>query len=365
MGSRLAKIPCNTSGWFRSCPKNTTVKILISIASLALLCTSPAFGAEATTKKKRGKRPSFKIPDSVEKREVTIWSDGTRMFGDLYLPKERKEGQKFPAIVFCNGTGGTRKGAVRFCATAAANGFVALGFDYRGWGSSESQLMALDPQPKPDENGEMTVKVRALRWQMNYTDQTEDIRAAISFISGEPSVDYKRIGIIGTSYGGGLVTSVAGMDARVKCLVAQVPGMGGQRSGRALYAAYALATRQARGDAEPVPFNTGKMGGKMSSYSQMRVNRAKTIGFSPHEAARKIKVPTLIIDAENEELMDRMKNGKQVAEIIHESGGTVKYHVIPDIGHYGIYREAFAAATKMEIDWFNRYLKPQQDGKEP
>ena len=27
--------------------------------------------------------------DNVEKRTVTIWSDGVRMVGDLYLPKDR------------------------------------------------------------------------------------------------------------------------------------------------------------------------------------------------------------------------------------------------------------------------------------
>jgi dipeptidyl aminopeptidase/acylaminoacyl peptidase len=50
------------------------------------------------------------LPDTVEKRSITIWSDGTRMAGDLYLPKNRKEGEKLPAIVFCAGTGGTKGG---------------------------------------------------------------------------------------------------------------------------------------------------------------------------------------------------------------------------------------------------------------
>ncbi len=117
--------------------------------------------------------------DAVEKRTVTIWSDGTRMVGDLYLPAQRVEGAKLSAVIFCNGTGGTRKGPpVRLGSLFAEKGFAFLAFDYRGWGESESQLMATEPQPKPDEKGEMTIRVRALRWQMNYTDQTEDIRAA-------------------------------------------------------------------------------------------------------------------------------------------------------------------------------------------
>jgi hypothetical protein len=98
------------------------------------------------------------LPDTVEKRAVTIWSDGTRMAGDLYLPKNRQEGEKLPAIVFCAGTGGTKGGTGgRLGPIFAEKGYVALAFDYRGWGESESQLMAAEPQPKPDEKGELTI----------------------------------------------------------------------------------------------------------------------------------------------------------------------------------------------------------------
>src|SRR5579862_8878031 len=137
----------------------------------------------------------------IETREVVIWSDGTRMRGDLYLPKEREATAKLPGVIYCSGTAGTRTGAARFSTLCAAQGFAVLAFDYRGWGSSDSKLMALEAQPKPDEKGEMTLHVRALRWQMNYADQTEDIRAAISFMANEPIVDAGRIGLFGTSYG--------------------------------------------------------------------------------------------------------------------------------------------------------------------
>jgi dienelactone hydrolase len=297
------------------------------------------------------------LPDTVEKRAVTIWSDGTRMAGDLYLPKHRKDGEKLPAIVFCAGTGGTKGGTGgRLGPIFAEKGYVALAFDYRGWGESESQLMAVAPQPKPDENGEMTIRVKALRWQMNYTDQTEDIRAAISFLSGEPSVDPERIGIMGSSYGGGLVTYVAGTDPRVKCVVAQVPGLGGANRDRALAAAYRLHAQQARGETEPVPLDTGKMTGKMERYSNMRTNPAKSIGFSALEAAATITVPALFVVAENEELSD---NGvvAEAQKQIAARGVPSKYHVVKGITHYGIYREGFEEATALEIAWFDEHLK--------
>lgn len=296
--------------------------------------------------------------DGVKKRPVVIFSDGTRMAGDLYLPQYRKSDEKLPAIVLCAGTGGTKSGTqARIAPIFARNGFVVLAFDYRGWGESESQLVAVDPQPKPDANNEMTIKVRALRWQMNYTDQTEDIRAAISFLAGEPNVDKDRIGLWGSSYGGGLVTTMAGLDPRVKCVAAQVPGMGG-RSPRAVAAALVLHTKQSRGETEPVPIETGKMTGKMERYSHMRVNPAKSVGFSAVESAERIKSPIIFVVAENEEL-----SNNDTVEAVHnglvERGVPSAYHVIKGITHYGIYREGFEEATQLELAWFTQHLKGQ------
>jgi len=313
---------------------------------------SPAKGIDVNEPAARGT-----LPETVEKRSVTIWSDGTRMAGDLYLPKGRKEGEKLPAIIFCAGTGGTKGGTGgRLGPLFAAKGYACLAFDYRGWGESESQLMAVEAQPKPDEKGELTIKVKALRWQMNYTDQTEDIRAAISYLAGEPSVDPQRIGLMGSSYGGGLVTYMAGTDPRVRCVVAQVPGLGGGNRERALSAAYVLHARQARGETEPVPMETGKMTGKMEKYTNMRTNHAKSIGFSPLEASSKIKVPALFVVAENEEL----SNNEVVAEAqrqIATRGVPSKYHVVKGITHYGIYREGFEEATALETAWFEEHLR--------
>jgi dienelactone hydrolase len=297
-------------------------------------------------------------PEAFDMRSVTIWSNGTRMAGDLYLPRDRAAGEKLPGVVFCAGTGGTKKGTGRRLGPLfAAAGYAALAFDYRGWGESDSQLMSVDPQPAPPETGTLTLTVRPLRWQMNYADQTEDIRAAISFLAGEPGVDRERIGIMGSSYGGGLVTWIAGHDPRVRCVVAQVPGLGGARSAAAEQRMYDLHTAQARGETEPVPVETGKLGGKMARYDQMRANPAKSIGYSAVEAAGRITAPSLFVVAENEELSDN-DAVRRVHEGIKARGVPTDYVVIKGITHYGIYREGFEEATRVEIAWFNQHLKP-------
>ena len=301
--------------------------------------------------------PRQPLPETVEMRPVTIFSDGTRMAGDLYLPKGLKATDKLPAIVLCAGTGGTKGGTqARLAPIFVEKGYIVLAFDYRGWGQSESQLVALEPQPKPDEKNEMTIKVKAIRWPMNYTDQTADIRAAISFVEGEPNVDKERIGLWGSSYGGGLVTWVAGNDPRVKCVAAQVPGMGGNRAPAAMKAAYDLATKQARGETEPVPIETGKLTGKMATYAQMRVNPAKSMSFSALDAAAKISVPALFVLAENEELSSNA-TVEAVQKSLADRGVPSRIHVIKGITHYGVYGEGFEEATREEIEWFAKHLQ--------
>jgi len=112
-----------------------------------------------------------------------------------------------------------------------------------------------------------------------------------------------------------------------------------------------------RGETEPIPFETGKLGGKLAVYVNIRANPAKNIGFNAVEAAQKIRVPMLLIDAENEELMDRRDDGGKVAEILQTSGVPVQSVIIPGIAHYGVYKEGFDQATKLEIEWFTKHLK--------
>ncbi len=330
---------------------------------LGWICQPHARAAEPSTptEKPVPARRSAPLPENVERRAVVIFSDGTRMAGDLYFPKDLKPAEKRPAIVLCAGTGGTKGGSgARLGAIFAQNGYVALAFDYRGWGESDSKLVTTEKQPRPDAEGNISVKARAVRWQMDFADQAMDIRAAISFVAGEPSVDKDRIGIWGSSYGGGLVTWTAGNDPRVKCTAAQVPGMGRglgpMRAPEAHARTFEYLSKQSRGETEPVPFETGKMTGKMATYTQMRVNPTKALGYSPIEAAETITKPILFVVAENEELSSNA-NVERAQQSVTSRGVPTMLHVIKGITHYGVYGDGFAEATKVELEWFDRHLK--------
>ena len=295
------------------------------------------------------------MPADIEVRPVTIMSDGTKMAGDVYLPKNRKLGDKLPAIIMCAGTGGTKKGLPRrWAPILAREGFAVLGFDYRGWGESDPMLMLIGQPPKPDENGEAMAKVKLVRWQMNLNDQTFDVRCAISFMQAQPEVDPNRIGLFGSSYGGGVVTLMSAIDSRVKCTAAQVGGLGIGRD----KLGFDLMMKQATGQTEPIPFETGKLGGKLSNYDQMRANPAKSVGYGDkYDLVGRIRIPMIFIDAENEELGSPKENGERFAKILKDNKVPVEYHVIKGISHYGIYREGFQEATQLELSWFKKYLK--------
>ncbi len=322
----------------------------------------PATSVQAQQDKSRAAaraQPYPKLPDDVTRKSVTIWSDGTRMAGDVYKPKGVKPGDKLPAIVFVHGTGGVKKMAwsIKLATACAQRGYVFLNFDYRGWGESDSRLQMLEEMPEPDKDQQVTVKARAIRWQMDFGDQATDIRNAIAFVSGEPDVDYERVGVLGTSYGGGLATWIAAMDPRVKCAVAQVPGMGGGRKMSYYRYAYGMMTQQARGQTEPIPFKTGAPGGKMFAYSHMRYNSAKNVVHDVFAAVERLSAPLMIVDAGKEELMDIRENGGRVAKILKDRGATVNYQVIEQMTHYEIYGKFQDRVTKMELDWFDKHLK--------
>jgi hypothetical protein len=121
-------------------------------------------------------------------------------------------------------------------------------------------------------------------------------------------------------------------------------------------AAYDLATKQARGETEPVPVETGKLTGLLARYTTMRRNPVKSLGFSAAEAAAKITAPSIFVVAEKEEF-----GGNPAVEAAHNDlvkrGVPSDIHVIKGITHYGVYAEGFDEATRVEIEWFDKHLK--------
>ena len=136
------------------------------------------------------------------RKDITFTSKGLRCSGWLYVPDDLKTDAKAPAIVMATGFTGVKEAVLPDFATQFVNaGFVTLVFDYRYFGDSEGEP----------------------RSQNFPLELVEDCRNAITWVSDQPEVDSQRIGIWGTSYGGGLVLYVGTYDRRVKAVVSQVP----------------------------------------------------------------------------------------------------------------------------------------------
>ena len=298
-------------------------------------------------------------PKSSNPRSVNLWSDGTRLSGDLFFPKDFKTDDPRPAIILSHGWGGVRSHLNQaYAPQFAAAGYVVLTLDYRGWGDSDSRLVLIGDMPKPDKKGEATARVRAIRDLVDPFDQTEDIFNAIDFIVGEPGVDPDRIGLWGTSYSGGHVVYVAAKDPRIKCGVSQVPSMdslGVAQSPRypgGLKRAQREKTQRARGEKslDPVPQAVDVVPGLRETPYVSRM-----IAYRPVELAKDLRIPLLILDAEQEELFDRAEHGKKVYDLIKDRV-PAKYHAFPGITHYGVHTTVRKQATEMAIAWFDEHL---------
>jgi uncharacterized protein len=291
------------------------------------------------------------LAQEIEERPVDIISDGTRMHATLYRLKSAAG--PLPAIILSHGWGGTAA-LLRYQATEFAKaGYVAVAFDYRGWGESDSRLMLASAAPARNAEHRFTAEVKEVREVVDPIDQSTDILNAIHWAVGEPLVDRNRIGLWGTSFSGGLIVYVAARDPRVKALVSQVGYMGQPLASAptaVLTKSYDDATRRARGEiGYPAP-RAREIGNLQGGPV-----REKFLLYAPiDDVARARGCAMLFIAAEKEELFDN----KQHPQLAYERASEPKkYVVIPGIAHYGIYTDAREQATRLAIEWFDQYLK--------
>jgi len=136
---------------------------------------------------------------------IQFISKGITCEGDLYLPENFDPASSYPAIILGHGFTVARTSLVEEGRLFAEAGFIALAIDYRHFGTSGGEP-------------------RGRLWPLQ---EVEDFRAAIDWLETQPGVDPTRIGIWGTSFGGGIVTHVAAHDIRVRACVAQAPILDG------------------------------------------------------------------------------------------------------------------------------------------
>ena len=296
----------------------------------------------------------FELPDTVTRRAVDIWSEGTRLAGDLYAPRDLAADETRPTIVMSHGWGGTKALLTNAASRLAAEGYLVLAFDYRGWGESDGKLVVQGDMPDRDADGIVTVRAREIRNVVDPIDQTVDIQRAFDFIEGEPNVDTTRLGYWGSSYSGAHAIWVAAHEPRAGCAVGQVAAADSRSLAAVSWAdqdiaehARLQAIRRARGDIDPLPQGTDKAP-NLNGWAHLD----KVLSYNPVDDAGRITIPLLVIDAGNEELFDRHIAGELAIQRAQANGAPAEYTVIPGITHYQVYGDHFEEATQMAVDWF-------------
>ena len=290
------------------------------------------------------------MAEKVSVRRETVFSEGTRMAASIFAPAAGAPAGGYPSILLCHGWGGLMEHLERFAEKFARHGYLAMTFDYRGWGGSDGRIIPASGAQRLLEAGERDLKVRVLREIVDPIDRTADVTACLAFLSSEPDVDRTRIGIWGTSYGAGHAVYTAANDDRVKAAVAQIGGFGFPAEYRE--AARARQAEKARGSIDPVVPQHG-LDGVLGLTGTPDI--ARMAEHSQLAAAARVRVPTLVIDAEFEELNNRFEHGFTAHMMIRQNAPS-EYHTFP-CKHYAVYDEYFDQSTDMALDWFDRYLK--------
>jgi uncharacterized protein len=291
--------------------------------------------------------PAAVLPDDVVRRKVDAYSEGTRLTAYVHAPRAAT-GDPLPTIVMGHGWGGVQSLLQRDAAAFAQAGYLAVTFDYRGWGESDARVLLTGPAPDPDRIV-FTAEVRAVREVVDPIDMSTDWLNMIHWVHGEPQCDTARIGIWGSSMAGGYVIHTAAHEPRVKAVHSQVTGtLDGRAMGRS-QEARAEATRRARGQ---------------SSYPEPGVRRGGLRGlpvasrfadYVPIEDIRwNAEVALQVVLSETEEYLNNEEHGIRAYQ---QHRGPKNLVVIPGISHYDIYGKAWQQAHELARSWFDRHLK--------
>jgi len=153
-------------------------------------------------------------PLPFRKFRVTLRSlGGVELRAFLALPISGEAPAKpWPVIVTVPGYGGTQQGVML---GECLRGYAILQVFPRGQGESAG-LWQIDG---PDKLTWHLARPAGAYYQGAYAD----VIRSIDYVVSRPDLDPQRIGLVGTSQGGGIALAVGALDGRVKTVIAHLP----------------------------------------------------------------------------------------------------------------------------------------------
>jgi uncharacterized protein len=297
------------------------------------------------------------------KRPVTFYSEGIKLVGDLYLPEGLTPGEQRAGVVLCHGYTGVKDLYLPDNAGALNQaGYVALTFDYKGWGESGGPRSRLAPYGR-----------------------VADVQAALSFLGAQEEADAERLGLYGTSYGGAIAVWTAAVDPRVKCVVSVV-GIGhggrwmrsvrrpdewvdllersaGDRVKRALGGQSEVVNREdiLLPDRQSAELAAAARRNNPAAVGQIPLEYVdETLGFNPEWVVDRIAPrPVLFITTDD----DRLVPPEESAALYARAGEPKRLVVLGGYGHYEVYAEpAFSEVMAATLAWYGQHLPAKGGG---
>ena len=164
--------------------------LLLAATSLTMLSTTLSFAQTDAD--------NFYKSSTVSTEKVAFLNQyKMKVTGNLFLPKDMKESERYPAIIVGHPMGAVKEQSANLYATKMAErGFITLSIDLSFWGESEGE-------PRNAVLPEL---------------YAESFSAAVDYLGTHPSVNREHIGVIGICGSGSFAISAAKIDPRLKAI---------------------------------------------------------------------------------------------------------------------------------------------------
>ena len=165
---------------------------------LALIMGISIMSTQSFAQMKPADADNFYQSNNVTVEKVTFPNQyAMKIAGNLYLPKDMGQSEKYPAIIVSHPMGAVKEQSANLYAIKMAErGFVTLAVDMAFWGESEGQ-------PRNAVAPEI---------------YSETFSAAVDYLGTRHFVDRNRIGAIGICGSGSFAISAAKIDPRMKAV---------------------------------------------------------------------------------------------------------------------------------------------------
>jgi uncharacterized protein len=284
--------------------------------------------------------------DEVKTEDVTFFSGpGLRLAARIYLPDEKNN--RAAGIVFCHGFGGKKEGAPPgLSKLLARHGYTVFTFDYRGIGASEGPA-----------------------GHFVQTEQVEDTVNAIEYFAHNTGINPRKMGIYGTSFGGGIALLAAKRSGRPRAAFVTVPVTSGDRWLKSMNRYYEYQDIKARA------FQA--IANKTISGQLERVDRFEIMVPDPRTRARPVDTLSLTLEtfyhvsvhdplAEAHEIHipvgiigirgDVLVPVEQATLLYDRLPGPKHIHIFDEGDHHSVYGELLPEVAIRTIAWFDQYL---------